>query len=178
MENTVRDFVIAGFSTGAGLALLQASNKGKKFKGVISINAPLHLKNITAHLSSAVVAWNKMLKKMHITKGTFEYVENVPENPGINYFKNPIRGVKELEKLMKIVEGTLQNVDIPALIIQGSNDPIVNPASALEIFEKLGTEKKEILRIFSKRHGIVRGEESAQVGDRVLGFLDKVFRKS
>src|SRR4030065_1327931 len=41
MKNSVKSFAIGGFSTGAGIALLQASNKPGRFAGVISITAPL-----------------------------------------------------------------------------------------------------------------------------------------
>lgn len=178
MDNSVDDFAIAGFSTGAGLALLQATHEEKRFKGVISINAPLHLQNITSKLSSAFVAWNKLLKKIKIEAGKFEYVTNRPENPHINYFRNPISGVNELGKLMSVVEENLGKVKIPSLIIQGSNDPVVNPVSGLEIFEKLGTSDKEMYRIYSTRHGIVRDDESDRVTARMLTFLERTLSKS
>jgi len=63
-----------------------------------------------------------------------EFVENVPENPDINYTRNPVSGSNELEKLMKQVGDQLKNVKGPALIIQGSDDPVVNPVSGLENF--------------------------------------------
>ena len=176
MENTVKNLAIVGFSTGAGIALLQAANKGNRFKGVISINAPLRLQNITSHFSSAVVMWNKLLEKIKLEKGKFEFVTNNPENPHINYNRNPLIGVMELGRLMDAVEDRLKDVNIPSLIIQGSNDPVVNPVSGLEIFEKIGTKDKEIYRIYSDRHGIVRGKESEIVCQRALEFLNKVFK--
>jgi len=177
MKNTVDDFVILGFSTGAGLALLQAANKGEKFKGVISISAPLKLQNITSNLSSAVVMWNNIMKKIKLKKGRFEFIPNDPENPHINYLKNPINGVNELEKLMNIVDDRLKDIKIPALVIQGSNDPVVNPSSADEIFKKIGTKDKSLCRVYADRHGIVRGDESEKVISWVLNFLEYVFNK-
>ncbi len=52
---------------------------------------------------------------------------------------------------------------------------MVNPVSGLEIFDRLGTERKQLIRIFARRHGIVRGRESEEVKARVLEFLEKVF---
>ncbi|PKL36063.1 MAG: hypothetical protein CVV44_17740 [Spirochaetae bacterium HGW-Spirochaetae-1] len=175
MENSVRRFAIAGFSTGAGLALLQASQKGDRLSGVISISAPLKLQNISSRLTSAVVAWNKFLDRLHVGKGKMEFIANTPENPHINYLRNPVRGVNELGKLMDVVEKNLPAIQIPALIIQGSNDPVVNPVSAMEIFKKVGTTKKEIYEIYSERHGIVRGDTAEKVAERVKNFLESVF---
>lgn len=177
MKNRVKKMAIIGFSTGAGLALLQASQSGKNYSGVVSISAPLRLQNIASRFSSAVVLWNSLLKKIHLKKGAMDFVQNDPENPHINYLRNPVSGVNELSKLMKVVEDRLRDLDIPALIIQGSEDPVVNPESAEEIFAKIGTDDKDLVRVVSRRHGIVRGEESAQVIRLVLDFLDNVFSR-
>jgi esterase/lipase len=177
MKNRVKKMAIIGFSTGAGLALLQASQSGKNYSGIVSISAPLRLQNIASRFSSAVVMWNSFLKKIHLKKGAMEFVQNDPENPQINYHRNPVSGVSELGKLMKVVEDRLKYIDIPALVIQGSEDPVVNPESAEEIFAKIGTDDKDLVRVTSHRHGIVRGEESAQVIRLVLDFLENVFSR-
>jgi esterase/lipase/1-acyl-sn-glycerol-3-phosphate acyltransferase len=174
MKNSVKTFSICGFSMGAGIALLQAAKKPGRFAGVISINAPLKLKGIASKFASIVVAWNKLLSNIHVNKGKMEFVENVPENPEINYLRNPVSGGSELEKLMKLVENQLKNVMEPTLIIQGSDDPVVNSVSALEIFEKLGTKEKQLLRIYAQHHGILRGREADKVNAMVLMFLEKV----
>ncbi len=175
LKNSVKNMAVAGFSTGAGLALLQAINKGKRFKCVISINAPLKLKNIASRLASAVVFWNTIMKKMRIKRGEMEFVTNRPENPHINYFRNPVYGVYQLEQLMNAVDERLSNLDIPALVIQGSNDPVVNPESAEEVFEKMGTKDKDLCTVFSERHGIIRGEGSEKVFEKVELFLNERF---
>ena len=175
MKNSLRRFAIIGFSTGAGIALLQASNKPGRFAGIVSINAPLRLQNISSRLASAVVAWNRFLDRVRLSKGKMEFVTNNPENPHINYFRNPVSGVNELGKLMKQVGERLKYITDPVLIVQGSEDPVVNPVSGLEIFEKLGTEDKQLVRIFARHHGILRGREAPEVEARVLDFLKRVF---
>jgi len=175
MKNLAREFAIVGFSTGADLSLYQAALKNGRFKCVVSINGPLYLKNIASSFASTVVLWNRLLDRMRIRKGHFEYVENRPENPHINYFKNPIAGVKELERFMGVVRGCLKDVTIPALVIQGSHDPVVNPESADEIFEKLGSARKELVKVHATRHGIVNGDGSIHVFRRVTQFLDENF---
>lgn len=177
MKNSVKDFAICGFSTGAGIALLQAANKPGRFKGVISINAPLRLQNITSRLSSAVVMWNRFLSSIRMKKGKMEFVSNVPENQHINYFRNPVSGVNELGKLMKVVEERLGFVADPALIIQGSDDPVVDPVSGLEIFGRIGTEQKQLIRIYARHHGIIRDGGSDEVKARVLEFVKKIFSR-
>ena len=59
MKNSTKSFAICGFSTGAGIALLQAANKPGKFAGIISINGPVKLQDSSSKFSSVVVVWNK-----------------------------------------------------------------------------------------------------------------------
>ncbi len=177
MKNSINDFAVAGFSTGAGLALLQAAQKGPKLKALVSISAPLRLQDIRASLTGAVSFFNTILKKFKIEKGKMEFVPNSPENPDINYSRNPINGTYELGKLMKHVEKNLPLVNIPALIIQATGDPVVNPQSADEIYSKISSLDKELIKIKSDRHGIVRGKELKEVADEMIAFLDRVFSK-
>jgi len=175
MKNSLKHFAIAGFSTGGDIALLQAANKPGKFKAVISINAPLKLQNISSKFASAIVAWNKLLTTFKAKKGKMEFVVNDPENPHINYLRNPVSGVGQLEKLMNVVEDRLKNITDPLLVIQGSDDPVVNPASGKDIYKKAGAAKKKIFTVKSERHGILRGKEAEEVNAKVLEFLQDVF---
>jgi len=172
MKNSFKTFSIAGFSMGGGIALLQAANKPGRFSRVISINAPLRLAGITSKFAPVVVAWNTLLTKIHVDKWKMEFIENKPENPGINYFRNPVRGGYELEKLMKTVESQLQNIADPVLVIQASGDPVVDAVSGEEIFNKVGTGRKEIMRVDANHHGILRGAAAQQVCEKVLSFLN------
>jgi esterase/lipase/1-acyl-sn-glycerol-3-phosphate acyltransferase len=175
IKNSVKHFAIAGFSMGAGLALLQAANKPRRFKGIISINGPARLQDTSSRFSSLAVARNTFFSAIHVNAGKMEYVDNDPENPHINYLRNPVHGVYELGKLMKLVMERLGSVMEPVLIIQGSDDPVVNPVSGREIFKKLGSKKKQLIKINADHHGILRGKEAEMVKENVLTFLKDAF---
>ena len=174
MKNSVKTFSIAGFSMGGGIALLQAANKPGRFASVISINAPLKLKNMASKFAPAVVAWNTMLTKMNVDKWKMEFIENDPENRHINYIRNPVRGGYELDRLMRLVENRLKNVADPALIMQASDDPVVDAVSAQEIFDKLGAKEKQLYIVKADHHGILRGREADEVNAKVLEFLKEL----
>lgn len=174
MKNSVKTFSIAGFSMGGGIALLQAANKPGRFTGVISINAPLKLMSVASKFAPVIVAWNKLLTKIKIDKWKMEFVKNDPEYPQINYLRNPVSGGYELDKLMRFVENRLGKVTDPTLIIHASGDPVVDPVSGEEIFEKLGTKEKQLIRVYANHHGILRGKEADEVNAMVLTFLKKL----
>jgi esterase/lipase len=177
MKNSVRKFAICGFSTGAGLTLLQAEQKGEKYSALISIAAPLRLQDIRAYLSGAVNIFNTILEKLNLKKSTVDFIPNAPENPDINYSRNPVHGINELNKLMKIVEPNLSSIKIPSLIIQAKGDPVVNPKSAIEIYKGISSTDKKLVIIDANRHGIVRGHELDQVAGEIISFLKRIFGK-
>jgi esterase/lipase/1-acyl-sn-glycerol-3-phosphate acyltransferase len=171
LANSAKDVVLGGFSMGAGLALLAATNMLYKIKAVFAINCAMRLRRRTAKLAPAVVLWNKLVDRLVNDEGRRHFVPNEPENPHINYFRNPISGVKELMELMEQLSLRLDRINVPTLLIQSSEDPVVHPEGSKEVYENLGSEDKELVMFNSDRHGILRGELSQRVFTRIAEFL-------
>ena len=163
--------VLGGFSTGGCLALMGAGLKGPKIQAAFSINAPLKLRQFTAKLAPSVVSMTGLLKKIKGSPTGWEYVQNSPENEHINYSRNPLTGIRELGYAMDAMEDCLAHIRVPTLVIQGSRDPVVDPSSGPDIFEKIGTPLKELSVFERDNHGIVNGEGAQDVFDRVFRFL-------
>ena len=168
---------VCGFSFGAGLALDIAS-RIKDIKGVIAVCPPMRLQDISAKFVPAVNVWNKLMKKVKLDSVSKEFVENDPENPHINYHRNPISGVRELEKLMNKLNPRLNKIVSPALIIQSDGDPVVNPKGSKMIFEKLSSEIKEYRLFNFNRHGILLGENSSRVHKAINDFIKNIEKKN
>ena len=111
------------------------------------------------------------MKRVHLNDALKDFVENSPENPDINYVRNPISGVRELERLMAMVAPRLAKIESPALIVQAQGDPVVNPKGSQRIFDRLGTTKKTYVLVNFDRHGILRGEGSHRVHQTILNFI-------
>ena len=171
LANSAQDVVLGGFSMGAGLALFAATNKLYKIKAIFAINCAMRLRTRTARLAPAVVLWNKLVDKLIKDEGRRHFVPNEPENPHINYFRNPISGVKELMELMEQLSSRLDRIPVPTLLIQSSGDPVVHPEGSREIYENLGAKDKELIMFNSDRHGILRGEISQHVFTAIADFL-------
>lgn len=168
------DIYIGGFSTGGALALLAAARKRDKIQGVFSINAPLNLRNYAVHLIPSVHAVNTLLSRFNRRREEWEFIANEPENEHINYRRNPVTAIRQLNEIMDAMEESLGQICVPTLIVQGSRDSVVDPSSAQMIFHQVGTRDKELVMLERDRHGIVNGPGSEDVFDRVHHFIDRV----
>ena len=173
LSNLCRQVIAGGFSTGAGLAL-DLAQRVPDVAGVFAVSTPLRLQDMAARFVPAVDVWNRIMQRFHLDDAQKTFVDNHPENPQINYFKNPISGVRELERLMSSLEPRLPQIMAPALVIQSREDPVVNPKGAEKIFKLLGSADKQMVLFNFQRHGILRGEGAERVYRTIGDFLDHI----
>jgi esterase/lipase/1-acyl-sn-glycerol-3-phosphate acyltransferase len=150
-----RVFII-GFSTGGLLSLVAAAIKTQLVDGIVCINPALKLKDIRTKFAFGVNIWNDFLTRCKIDKGQLRYVENHSESPDINYSINYIDGVEQLGLLMNFCEDNLEKVTCPILIIQSSEDPVVETLSSRKALEKVSSKIKKFKEIDSKNHVIIK----------------------
>ncbi len=173
VSSLCKKVVVGGFSTGAGLAL----DLGARVDGVaalFAVSPPLRLQDFSARFLPAIGVWNRSMDFMKMERAKLEFIENRPENPHINYFRNPVSGVRELGLLMESLEKKLPKITIPALVIQADGDPIVNPKGSRKVFRLLGSMDKEYLLFNFSRHGILLGEGAERVHRAIGDFVQRV----
>ena len=170
IDSLCKRVVVGGFSNGAGLALDLAA-RVKNIEGVFAVCPPLRLQDFSTKFVPAVNVWNKLMNRVHLDDAKKEFIENNPENPHINYLRNPISGVRELVRLMDAVEPKLTDIKVPALVIQSLGDPVVNPKGSRKIFNLLGSKDKEYILFNFKRHGILLGDGSKRVHKAIWDFI-------
>lgn len=174
LNNICDHIIISGFSTGGLLTLLADAKKKRNLTAIIAINSALKLRDIKAKMVPGINIWNDLLEKLKIEKGKFEYVDDQPENPHINYSRNYLKGVEELGELMDECEDNLKKVKSPALIIQAKNDPVVNSKSGGIIYKKVKSKKKVLLEPDFDNHVIVNGEKKEEVFKAIKDFISEL----
>lgn len=170
LKHTCKKLVIGGFSTGAGLAL-ELSTRVDDACAVFAVAPPMQLKDLGSYFVPAVNTWNSMIKLIHLDGIAKEFIANSPENPHINYVRNPIAGILQLEKLMEILEPKLKTTKYPTLIVQSRKDPVVNPKGTSKLFDSLGSEFKEYYIFDYNRHGILLGDDVQRVYQSIENFI-------
>ncbi len=176
MQSLCRHVVVGGFSTGAALALELAS-RCEQIAGVFAVSTPLRLQYLVSRMAPAMDVWNKLMDKINWDEAKKEFVENRPENPHINYLRNPIAGVRELERLMGYLESRLPHVKVPALVVQSAEDPVVNPKGSEKVFHELGSGDKQYVLFNFNRHGILLGKGAERVYRVIADFVDHITRR-
>ena len=162
--------VAGGFSTGAGLALDLAARMNDVI-AVFAVSAPMRLKDFSSKFAPAVDMWNRIMERARQVGAKKEFVENKPENPHINYLRNPISGVVELERLMDDLEAKLPGLRVPALVVQSRGDPVVDPRGSRKIYDLIGSQNKEYILFNFERHGILLGEGSRRIHKAIGDFI-------
>jgi esterase/lipase len=177
LSNLCRRVIAGGFSTGAGLAL-DLAQRVPAVAGVFAVSAPLRLQDMAARFVPAVDVWNRFMALFHLDEAQKTFVDNHPENPHINYSKNPISGVRELERLMSSLEPRLPKITAPALVVQSREDPVVDPRGTETIFKLLGSTDKQMVLFNFQRHGILLGEGADRVYRTIGDFCEHIRENS
>lgn len=163
---------IAGFSTGGLLALLSTKKCAPKLKGIICINAALKLNDLRIKtVLPAIEFWNELVESFDANEYKKEYLPNKAEYPPINYNRHYIDAISQLSDLMKKTKKALKKITLPTLIIQAQNDPVVNPKSAQEIYDKITSQKKELIFMPFNNHVIIRGKRAKELFNTIVEFI-------
>ena len=170
----VDQVVIVGFSAGGVLSLMLAAENPLKLVGVASVCAPQEYRNRNLTFVPLVHSLNKISEWLPSFEGVMPFRENDSEHPDINYHNIPVHGLYQLRSMTSDLPDHLPEVTVPALIIQGDDDPVVDPESARLIFHKLATMDKVLHWIASNRHGIL----NENIGDTCNLLTDFIARVS
>ena len=173
ISNICKRVVAGGFSTGAGLAL-DLAVRVREVIGVFAVSAPMRLKDFSSRFAPAVDMWNRLMDRARQAGAKKEFVENRPENPHINYLRNPISGVVEIDRLMDDLEPRLSDLNVPTLVVQSRGDPVVDPKGSRKIFDRIGSTEKEYLLVNFDRHGILRGEGAVKIHKAIGEFIKRL----
>jgi esterase/lipase len=164
---------VVGFSTGAALALAHAATRPAGLRGVVACSTPIHFRNSQMRYVPLVHGANRLVAWASSGEGPMPFRRNDPEHPDINYRHMPLRGLHELTRMVGHVRDCLPDVRCPALILQATEDHVVDPRSAQHVYEHIGSHDKTLHWIPSRRHGIVHGD----IGDthaRIVEFAQRL----
>jgi esterase/lipase len=170
MSHVTSDVLLVGFATGASLSLHLAASRPPGLVGVVSISAPLSFRPRSVAFATLIHGLNKLSEWAYVQDGVKPFLPRDPEHPDIDYRNMPARGLVELRRAADELNRCLPQVACPVTIIQGTDDPIVDPSSARLIHDRIGSKEKALHMIPSQRHGILH-EDIAGTQELVLSLI-------
>jgi len=161
---------LVGFSTGGALSLRFAADRPERLAGVAAISVPMKFRDHSMIFVPLLHGANQLVRWVSSLEGIMLFRPRDSEHPHINYRSVPIRGLYELRHMVDELEERLADVQCPVTLIQGSDDPVVEPESVELIHKKLGTSQKNLVTLPSTRHGILY-EDISGTQERIISFL-------
>ncbi|NIQ98442.1 MAG: hypothetical protein GWO11_08535, partial [Desulfuromonadales bacterium] len=136
-----------GLSTGA-LLLLEASIE-LPLCGLVLLSPYLRIHHRLAPHAGLI----RFFKRFHHRK---------MDSPSSRYYysRRPLHGIHQIHRLLKRVRKLLPRVGTPALVVSAEGDRTVRVASAVELYEKIGSQRKEYHRYGPEVPHVLTTEEN------------------
>ncbi|WP_025321999.1 alpha/beta fold hydrolase [Deferrisoma camini] len=160
---------VVGFSAGGILALRLAADRPEGLDRVAAVAAPVRVRDRGMRLVPLVHGANVVAHTLG-APDLMRFHRSSPEHPEINYIHVPVKALYELGRLIDDTLDRLGDVACPVLLVQGSEDPTVDPESGEILYEHIPVRDKALVLIPSDRHGILR-EDIGDTQGRVIHFL-------
>ena len=161
---------LVGFSTGAALSLVHAAGDPAGLSGVVACSPPIRFRNRNLRFVPFVHGANQLIGWVSSHEGVMPFRPNDSEHPHINYRQMPVRGLYELTRMVSHVKTRLPAVRCPTLILQGTDDHVVDPQSAQHVYDRIGSADKLLHYVDTRRHGIVN-ENIGDTHARIIEFI-------
>lgn len=159
------EIAVAGLSMGGALGLRLAATED--VKAVIPMCTPMYFDN-EAQLTKGF----KLFAKEH--KELERKDENTIQREINHLMENSSHIFNEIGKFITDVSNEVQKIDIPSLIIQATDDHMINPKSATYIYENIASEMKQIKWYDDAGHAITLGKKRDEVHEDIYEFLESL----
>jgi carboxylesterase len=165
--HTKRVFLV-GLSMGGVLSLITASRL--PVSGVVAMSTPyLFPRPLFRRFPWIMRLLSLVYRKQRKDEG-FWFTLGLAENH-ISYSHNPVRPAYELAMLIKKLQDSLPDVQVPALVIHSKDDDYVLPEHAELIYQHLGTQQKELIWVDQCNHVISRDGDTSRVFKPISEFI-------
>jgi carboxylesterase len=94
------------------------------------------------------------------------------------YDTRPTRGARELLRLQAVTRPLLPKIHQPILIVHGQLDGTVHPGAPREIYDKVGSQVKELHWLERSTHCVALDCERQQLFETTRAFLERAFKSA
>lgn len=167
LRDSCSHIFMTGLSMGGTLALHAAARHAGVMRGVIPINATVHV----ASPDLARLAFDRA------APATVPGIGSDIKAPGVRelaYPEVPTASIRELFALVGVTRALLPRVTCPALVIQSRDDHVVEPANGPRIVRHLGSRQVELLWLENSFHVATLDHDRDLICRRCIDFIGAV----
>lgn len=162
--------VVMGLSMGGVLALIAAARFD--CRAAVTFSAPCSLPHDPrAWLLPLIGRLNLPIKK---GKPDWRNLAAAQEHKDYPYY--PSRAIIELDRLIKLMQGELENIRVPVMLVQSRADRGIPPESLETIYNRLPTAEKTSFWVEDSGHVIICEPERERIFSQVGAFLKQVLK--
>lgn len=165
IEIGYNEIAVAGLSMGGVLGLKLANYK--KIKAVIPMCAPMFFDNKT-ELTKGFRFFAKQYKQFEKKE------EHVIETEVTKLMQQSTKMFKQIGTFIGEVNGLVDMIYSPTMVIQARNDQMINPASANFIYENISADDKKIKWYEHSGHLITMDKEKDLLHEDIYTFLQSL----
>jgi len=162
---------LCGMSMGGTLSLHMAAHYARRYKvaGVAAYGAPIYLKNILLPILP-------LAKKVLTFKPPSEsdVADPAAKEAQESYDRTPLECISSLLELLSHVRNDLQDITVPALLIQSTKDNTVHPPNVWLVHKLLGSSDKTVIEVNRSYHVITVDYDKDIVKEKTYEFIRRV----
>ncbi|MFQ6057720.1 MAG: alpha/beta hydrolase [Anaerolineae bacterium] len=156
---------VGGLSMGGVLTLYLAARH--PVAGAIVMAAPTYLRDWrTPFLPLA-----KYFVKWYYPSGESDLTDPTGQERMWSYDRMPVVCIDQLLQLIRLVRRELPRIKVPVLVMQGAHDRYVPLDCAQEIYDRIGSQDKELVWFHNSGHAITEDSERREVWRRAYEFI-------
>lgn len=154
---------VAGVSIGGVMALRLALERD--VTGLSTICSPMYMKE-SSTLYAQFIGYAEKYLKMFENK-TPEQIKKETENLKMT------GTFDDISTFINMVRGNLENVNVPLFVAQATHDKVIDRDSANVIFNRTGTEEKEIKWYDKGGHVLTIDESKEELFEDIYNFIEQ-----
>jgi len=167
LQSCCHKLFVIGLSMGGTLALNLAASYPKKIRGVVSICAPVFLKDRRLYLLPIL----RYLRK-YVDADLTDIIDPAARSEHIHYERVPVACIHQLLILMRRTRHRLARIQAATLVIQARGDSIIPPQNAEFIYENVGSKEKTIYWAENSGHVVTLDHDREAVNTQILAFIN------
>lgn len=166
LKETCKDVFVIGQSMGGALCL-QLAAKYPEIKGVVTINAALHV--------PAFDEYRNAQGPRFIPEGAPDIKDTAAHE--ITYDSVPLSAVHELQKILDLTIQRLDKVEIPVLTLTSEEDHVVPPSDSKYIIENVSSKNKGQIILKNSYHVASLDFDKEKIAQYSNRFIEKIRNK-